>query len=120
MLKELAASSTSCARFLRYGYKHCGRCVPCQIRRAAFLAWGVQDTTAYVFEDLGKDDAEHAGFDDVRSAAMAIAEVKMEGSDVWIGSSLSRALLGDISALKDVVVRGINELEQLHITYKVK
>ena len=120
MLKELAISSTSCARFLRFGYRHCGRCVPCQIRRAAFLKWSVPDTTVYAFEDLGKDDAEHAGFDDVRSAAMAIAEVKLDGLQSWAGCSLSRALLGDISALSAVVERGLNELEALHIAYKIK
>lgn len=56
LLKAEAASSTSCGRYKVYGYRHCGRCVPCQVRRAAFLAWGVADKTDYVFKDLGRDD----------------------------------------------------------------
>lgn len=118
-LEELAMSSTSCGRFKRYGYKHCGRCVPCQIRRAAFLTWGVKDQTEYVFEDLGKDDAEHAGFDDVRSVAMAIAQVQGEGIDSWLGSTLSTILLPDVQQLKVVVQRGLNELAALHQVHGV-
>jgi 7-cyano-7-deazaguanine synthase in queuosine biosynthesis len=119
-LRKLASTSTSCARYLRYGYRHCGRCMPCQIRRASFLAWGVDDATTYVFQDLGKDDEEHAGFDDVRSVAMAIAEVQAEGLDSWLGSSLSTALLGDVGGLKAVAGRGLGELAALHKKYNVK
>lgn len=120
LIKEIAAASTSCARFLRHGYRHCGRCMPCQIRRAAFLKWGILDTTAYAFEDIGKNGPEHSGFDDVRSVAMALAQVSVDGLDAWIGSSLSRALLGDVSPLRDVVGRGLKELEVLHRKYNVK
>lgn len=120
LLQKLATLSTSCGRFKRFGYKHCGRCMPCQIRRAAFLIWGIIDTTEYVFPDLGKNDKEHAGFDDVRSAAMAIAEVEAEGIDNWLGGTLSTALLGDVRELKDVVHRGLSELAVLHQTYGVQ
>jgi hypothetical protein len=94
--------------------------MPCQIRRAAFLKWGVTDTTAYAFEDIGKSGPEHSGFDDVRSVAMALAQVTSDGLDSWMGCSLSRALLGDVSPLKDVVGRGLKELEVLHKKYSVK
>ena len=94
--------------------------MPCQIRRAAFLASGVADTTPYVYEDLGKDDEEHAGFDDVRSAAMALAEVKANGLDGWLGTSLSSALLGDVAPLKALVKRGLDELSILHLAHGVK
>ena len=120
LIRELASTSTSCARFLRYSYRHCGRCMPCQIRRAAFLKWGVPDTTVYAFEDIGKNDPEHSGFDDVRSVAMALAETSGDGLDAWIGSSLSRVLIPDAPQLKEVVGRGLKELEALHRKYNVK
>jgi 7-cyano-7-deazaguanine synthase in queuosine biosynthesis len=120
LLQTEAALSTSCGRFMRYGYKHCGRCMPCQIRRAAFIAWGFADLTEYVFENLGRDDEDHAGFDDVRSAAMAIAEVRSEGLESWLGTALSSPLLGDVNPLKAVVERGLSELEALHRAYGVK
>lgn len=119
-LKEKAFRSTSCGRFQRFNYRHCGRCVPCQVRRAAFLAWAQQDTTDYVYAPLGKDDADHAGFDDVRSAAMAIAEVKAQGLDIWLGSALSLPLIGDVAPLRALIARGLDEITALHAAYGVK
>lgn len=47
LLRAFAAHSTSCGRFRTYNRKHCGRCVPCMIRKAAFLAWDpAADTTS--------------------------------------------------------------------------
>ncbi|HEY0171849.1 MAG TPA: Qat anti-phage system QueC-like protein QatC [Pyrinomonadaceae bacterium] len=120
LLKAEAASSTSCGRYKVYGYRHCGRCVPCQVRRAAFLAWGVADKTDYVFEDLGRDDSDYAGFDDVRSAAMAIAEVKMDGLDNWLGTALSSVPPGEVAPLRGMVERGLAEIAALHRKYRVK
>lgn len=120
LLKAEAVRSTSCGRFQRFNYKQCGRCVPCQVRRAAFLAWGVPDTTTYVYEALGKDDSEHAGFDDVRSAAMAIAQVATDGLDNWLGPALISPMIHDVSALKALVRRSLDELRVLHMAYGVK
>ncbi|MCX7318200.1 MAG: hypothetical protein NT113_01405 [Hyphomicrobiales bacterium] len=89
LLRGQAARSTSCGRFQRFNYRHCGRCVPCHVRRAAFCAWGVPDTTTYVYTNLGRDDAEHAGFDDVRAVAMAIRHAAGDGLGDWLGPSLS-------------------------------
>lgn len=58
-----ASNTTSCSRYLIYGHTHCGRCVPCLVRRAAFRAAGTTDGTKYVYRDLGRDDDDHAGFD---------------------------------------------------------
>jgi 7-cyano-7-deazaguanine synthase in queuosine biosynthesis len=120
LLRAEAARSTSCGRFQRFNYKHCGRCVPCQVRRAAFLAWGIQDTTPYVYEALGKDGADHAGFDDVRSVAMAIAQATTEGRDTWIGSALGYPKIGDQAPLRSLIHRGLGELAALHKIYGVK
>ena len=68
-LAKHAAKTTSCGRYARNGWEHCGRCLPCLIRRTAFRARGNLDKTAYVYGDLSKDDARHARFDDVRCAA---------------------------------------------------
>jgi 7-cyano-7-deazaguanine synthase in queuosine biosynthesis len=115
-----AHSSTSCGRFGRMGYKHCGRCVPCLIRRAAFHAWGVQDKTEYRYNNLGLDDKDHARFDDVRAAAMAVAKVKESGLDSWLGTSLLSKFLSDITPYEEVISRGLNELGQLLIAFGIK
>ncbi len=113
MLQANAHRTTSCGRFKRYGYKHCGRCVPCLIRRAAFHHWGVTDRTPYKYKSLSRNDKERARYDDVRAAAMAVANVKLNGLDEWLGASLSSSLLLDKLALRDVASRGLQELEEL-------
>lgn len=120
LLRAHASQTTSCGRFNHYGYKHCGRCVPCLVRRAAFQASGLADTTDYVFKNLGIDDEEHAGFDDVRAAAMALAQVGADGLEAWIGPSLSTALLADVSPLEATVGRGLGEIGELLKSYGVK
>ncbi|HEV8439158.1 MAG TPA: Qat anti-phage system QueC-like protein QatC, partial [Methylomirabilota bacterium] len=109
-LRKNARQATSCGRFARNGYKHCGRCVPCLVRRAAFQAWGETDRTVYVYRDLSRDSDDYARFDDVRSAAMAVAEVRAEGLNGWLGTSLSAALLGDVAPYRQTVERGLLEL----------
>lgn len=120
LLSAHAAETTSCGRFKQFGYTHCGRCIPCLVRRAAFLASGMTDRTKYVYVDLGRDDEDYAGFDDVRSVAMALADIESEGLEAWIGTSLSTTLLGDIGPLQAMVSRGLKELGLLFKFHGVK
>lgn len=120
LLKANAAQSTSCGRFQRFNYKQCGRCVPCQVRRAAFMAWGVPDTTGYVYEALGRNDADNACFDDVRSVAMALAAVTVDGFDGWLGGALSYPMLENRSALRAMIQHGLDELRALHQAYEIR
>lgn len=119
-LKTHAHTTTSCGRFKRYGYRHCGRCVPCLIRRASFGAWGVEDKTEYVYTDLSILDNEHAGSDDVRAVAMAVAEVADVGLDAWLGVALSSPLIDDSPELRKVIGRGLKEMEALLQVFKIK
>lgn len=119
LLRQEASASTSCGRFQRYNYRHCGRCVPCQVRRAAFMAWGQPDETVYVYDDLGKKDGDHSAFDDVRSVAMALAQVYSDGLDTWISSALSMPRIGDVTPLRALIERGLYEMEKLHSAYGV-
>jgi 7-cyano-7-deazaguanine synthase in queuosine biosynthesis len=120
LLRAHASDTTSCGRYLQHGYKHCGRCVPCLVRRAAFRAADMTDKTVYVYADLGRDDKDYAGFDDVRSVAMALAEVKADGLENWLGTALSTTLMGDIAPLQDMVGRGLAELSSLFKSHGVK
>lgn len=120
LLTANAHRSTSCGQFLRYSYRHCGRCIPCLIRRAAFNHWGVADKTKYVYQKLALDDAQHARSDDVRAAGMAVADVRENGVDGFVGATLSFSVLSDKARLKDVVRRGIEELDKFLSVQKVK
>ena len=119
LLAREASRSTSCGRFQRHGYTHCGRCVPCQVRRAAFLAWGEPDDTEYVFEALGQQDGDHAQFGDVRAVALALATVRAEGLDTWLGPSLSSPMITNRESLRAMIERGLEELRALHESYGV-
>lgn len=113
LLRKYASLTTSCGRYARNAYNHCGRCVPCLIRRASFLKWKKKDNTGYVFDDLSKDDKNHARFDDVRAAAMAVEAVRLGGIDAWIGSSLDSSMIEDTAPYHGTVDRGLNELKKL-------
>ena len=122
LLRQLVDSSTSCGRFSRTGFRHCGRCVPCQVRRASYLEWGHPDGTnkGYVYAPLGQNDRRHARFDDVRSVAMAIEAMRRDGVDALIGGVMNSRLLGDVAPYRDVVARGIAELAALHTSLGVR
>lgn len=111
LLTALAHQSTSCGKFKRYGYKQCGACIPCLIRRAAFLRWGVDDNTQYKFTNLGVGDA--ASSDDVRSAAFAIYAARQQGLGAWLGASLASPAIDDDSSYRAVIERGLDELAAL-------
>jgi hypothetical protein len=113
LLSRHAGQTTSCGRYARTGFQHCGRCVPCMIRRAAFQRWGQPDTTpGYRYTALATPGPRHRDFDDVRSVAVAIETVRRQGFDAWVGGALNGVQLGgDVTRYKDVAQRGLSELE---------
>lgn len=119
-LAKHAAETTSCGRYARNGWKHCGRCLPCLIRRAAFHAWGEVDKTTYVYADLSKNDLQHARFDDVRCAAMAAALVNAEGVDALVTTNLNAFTMGDLTPYKEALTLGIKELGDFLATAGVR
>lgn len=119
LLQHHAHLSTSCGRFLRFGYTHCGRCVPCLVRRAAFLRWGRDDPTPYKYDVLSRQDSHHANFDDVRAMAIATLECAKVGVDRWLGASLSSAIVTNHDDFSAMVGRGVDELRTLLSSYSV-
>ncbi|MEQ9640221.1 MAG: Qat anti-phage system QueC-like protein QatC [Alphaproteobacteria bacterium] len=109
-LKKHIGITTSCGRYARSGFMHCGRCVPCLVRRSAFHRWGTDPTAAYKFDDLSKPDHRHRDFDDVRSVGMAIEMVRKRGFDRWAGGAINAAQLGDTAPYRAVVQRGLKEM----------
>lgn len=109
LLASLVGSSTSCGRFGTFGYTHCGRCVPCLVRRAAFISWGRSDATEYVYTDLGAQ----SDFDDVRSAAVACIRSESEGVRRWARNALSSRYIDDVAAAVALVERGLQEIRTL-------
>ena len=75
ILDQIAASSYSCGKGKRLN-QHCGRCVPCLIRRASFHAAGLADATGYWADEL----SENTSNEDV--AAMRFAAASLAQKDV--------------------------------------
>ncbi|WP_375210915.1 Qat anti-phage system QueC-like protein QatC [Hyphococcus sp.] len=119
LLRKLAHTSTSCGRFLHYNYKHCGRCIPCLVRRAAFLRWGHNDQTTYIFDNLGINDDAHSRFDDVRAAAIASLAEEEVGTERWAGATLASAGIADPSDHIGMLHRGLIEIRSLLAAYGV-
>lgn len=110
LLGEWAADSTSCGRFRTYNRVHCGRCVPCMIRKGAFIAWNPSaDTTKYVHNSLATS-GKSSGPDDPMAAALAVLTVEQQGLDRFLGGTLAFASPAERLAYRQVLHAGIEEL----------
>ena len=109
-LIKLIGDSTSCGKYQRHNLTHCGECVPCLVRRAAFLKAKLRDTTTkgYLRENLAHSESR-----DVAAAAAAFLRYKDEGIRRFAGGSLSFASHAERGRYEDVVARGMTELGQL-------
>lgn len=109
VMKSLAYKSTSCGRFGRHGYTHCGHCLPCIIRRAAFVRWEHDDLTVYRFPDL--DSQPLAA--EVLASASAILRASDVGVERFVGASLTTQFVADRAPYIEVVHRGLEEIAEL-------
>lgn len=106
VLTRLATRSYSCGKGKRLN-QHCGRCVPCLIRRAAFLHARMNDTTRYWAADL----ASVGHSDDVFAARSA--STALDNRDIAQWASEAGPLPEDPAIRQqfvDVVRRGLTEL----------
>ncbi|EJB8412391.1 hypothetical protein MW335_002626 [Acinetobacter baumannii] len=115
ILENLAHTTTSCGRYGVYKNTHCGRCIPCLVRRASFFYWKGKDydQTEYKFDDLSQNNQNYARFDDVFSMQIAILNRQQLGTSKWIGASLSSNLIPNQDKQKhqDTVERGLLEMQ---------
>jgi hypothetical protein len=119
-LQDLIPETTSCGRYGTYNKTHCGRCIPCLVRRAAFLGAEQSDTTApskntnkiYHFENLRLAYKDKSSLD-IRAAAAACLLAQEKGIERIIGGALSRIPTGSRSKYAGVVERGLNEIGEL-------
>lgn len=111
LLKELVFQSVSCGKYRVYKMQHCGRCIPCLVRRAAFQRWGEADQTlgGYYSEQL--DRINHGSPDDVGAAASACLVAEQSGIHRLISGNLSFADHQNRSDFEGVFSRGISEVK---------
>ena len=108
-LARLIGESTSCGKYQRH-LMHCGECVPCMVRRAAFLKAKLNDTTAkgYSCDRLALSESK-----DVGAAAGSYLRYQDKGIRRFVGAALSFASKNERGRYEDVVARGMDELGQL-------
>lgn len=112
-LKQFASDSTSCGRFRTNKRMHCGRCVPCMVRKASFLHWGPgKDHTVYRYPSLVGSDKSGSP-DDPAAVASAVLLANHKGVDVFLSASLSFAAPEEREEYRSVVKQGLRELEAL-------
>ena len=116
MMRNLIFGSTSCGKYQRHGLRHCGECVPCLVRRAAFLRAGLEDDTenGYCVESLKGSDSQ-----DVAAAAMACIEVQNHGIERFVKSALSFCDSTERNGYLGVVSRGLEEIRMLLMEHGV-
>ncbi|MCY3628865.1 MAG: hypothetical protein OXG94_02505 [Bacteroidetes bacterium] len=109
-LASLVGESTSCSRYQRYKLIHCGKCIPCLVRRAAFFEAQLPDTTAggYLCDRLSRSESK-----DVIAAAVAYLRYQDEGIRRFVGSSVLFASHSERELYEGVVARGMDELGRL-------
>lgn len=116
LLCELIDNSISCGKYRRHGYKHCGVCIPCLVRRAAYLHAGINDNTqkGYVFTP-----SQHFIPEDIMAAACAVIRKRQEGIKSLTSGSLVFSTGEERIAYENVFSRGLQEIEVLLKQYGV-
>lgn len=109
VLAQVATQATSCGRFVRNGYKHCGRCVPCLVRRASFIRAGIEDNTTYVYPMLSGAQLDNDP-NDIGAVAAAVLKVERNGVRVFTTGQLAFAEPSRRREFEGVVQRGLAEL----------
>lgn len=117
LMTRLAPTSMSCGRGGRIN-RHCGQCLPCLVRRAAFFHhYGsiARDTThpPYKHPAPGRmfTHPEFARYDEVMQCLSAIDSVDRKGVRRWIGPAISAAKIDAPAPYRDVAQRGLVEIK---------
>ena len=119
ILQELISNSMSCSHPENARWKglspntHCGRCFPCLIRKASFVAANIPDSSSYDINVLANPpDASKASGSDYRAVMMAVKNFKFSHPSKDLFKVLSSGSLPNesIRDFVDVYRRGMNEL----------
>ncbi len=121
LIKKLAPHSMSCSHPEQSRFKklppgiHCGRCLPCLIRRTAFLKANVFDNTKYIVDVLSNppNSATESG-SDYRAVMMALTHFIKNNPTSDFFKVISTGLIPqeEISSFVEIYRRGMNELSE--------
>ena len=109
LLRSLIDSSTSCSRYGTHGRRHCGRCVPCVVRAAAYLKAGFSDHTDYKYLDEGF--RRKTGADDIGALLSACLRMQSPDFDSLTAGDFLFASEKDKPKYNAVYKRGLREVD---------
>lgn len=111
LLNELIWGSVSCGKYRVYNRQHCGRCVPCMVRRAAFLHANMEDQTTkgYKYTSLQHAGLSH-GPNDLGAMARACLFIEQYGIQRQVAGLLSYANITERAEYESVIQRGFAEI----------
>lgn len=109
LLRALINDSTSCSRYGTHGRRHCGRCVPCAVRAAAYLKAGVDDKTDYKYRDEGF--RRKSGADDIGALMGACLRMNSSDFESIIAGDFLFACADEKPKYKAVFIRGLQEVD---------
>ncbi len=109
---KLVYDSTSCGRFGYYKRTHCGRCVPCLVRRAA-LNIGSKDKTNYHFANLNNMNISNSLANDTNAMAVAYKKYSKKGIESLIQGQLAFAGALEKEKYKKMLENAFDELGDL-------
>ena len=112
VLHEIVSSTVSCSKWKRKG-QQCGKCVPCLIRRAAFMSSGITDLTLYEYPNLSIVKHDLKNRDDLFALMIAIQRLSTKNVNAWLSDSGPLTLDSvEFDKYKQVFLRGIKEVEE--------
>jgi len=110
-LHRLLGNTISCSQYHMHKHIHCGVCIPCLVRRAAYRKVGWDDPTEYC-KDLRVEMS-----DNIAVATSAWLVLQDQGIRKVTAGSLSFAKGKDKHQLEQVVSRGLTEISDLLRAY---
>ena len=112
LLRKLINNTVSCGKYGVHKLTHCGRCVPCMVRRAAFQQARIPDITRYVYQSLR--DAGHGRHpNDVGAMAMQCSMSKRQDFLAKVIGEFAFANQLERHSYIDVYKRGLLEVTKL-------
>lgn len=115
LMKKFIFGSTSCGKYQRK-LQHCGVCVPCLVRRAAFLKNNLRDITEGGYF---KENLQYSYSKDVAAAALAVVQYEKYGIESFVKGELSFAKGEERKLYLGVVERGVQEIAVLLREYGI-
>lgn len=110
LMKRLIGHTVSCGKYAVHKLTHCGRCVPCVVRRAAFQKADIPDTTQYVYQALR--NAGHGRHpNDIGAMAMQCVMADRPNFIAKVLGEFAFANHTDRSNFIDVYKRGLFEVK---------